>query len=140
MGGANNPDTEDFGWLDFYDTASYGNLNMYINMYEYLSTIQGLYLFPLLGEDDVDTVSSVASVEVDNYTYVFPNPANENITVQSSFKIQGIEIFNEQGQKVLETKPNAYNTTIDVSSYPKGTYIVKIITKSGTANKKIIVQ
>lgn len=101
--------------------------------------IKGIYLFPLI-KDGNDTVSSVASIDVDNYTYVFPNPASENIMVQSSFKIHGIEIFNEQGQKIANTNPNAYNTSIDVSSYPKGMYIVKIMTKSGTANKKIIVQ
>ena len=139
-GGPNKPDIEDFGWLDVYDTASYGNLNLYFNMYEYLSTVHGLYLFPLIGEDEEDTVSSVASVEVENYTYVFPNPASENITIQSSFKIQTIEMFNEQGQKVFVTQPNSYNSTINVSSYQKGTYIIKTATKSGSATKKIVVQ
>ncbi len=124
------------GWKDFFDVSEF------IYYIEKLDEVKGLYLFPLIGEDDDDndTVSSVASIEVDNYTYVFPNPANENITVQSSFKIHGIEIFNEQGQKVEQLNPNGYNISIDVSSYPKGTYIAKIITKSGTANKKIIVQ
>ncbi len=120
--------TYENNWTNYYDDLNEKDNNLY-----------GLYLFPLI-EDGNDTISYVASIEVDNYTYVFPNPASENITVQSSFKIHGIEIFNEQGQKVFITKPNAYNTSIDVSSYPKGTYIVKIMTKSGTTNKKIIVQ
>ncbi len=126
---------------DFVETYENNWTNYYDSLPESMkSEVHGLYLFPLIGEDEEDTVSSVASVEVENYTYVFPNPASENITVQSSFKIHGIEIFNEQGQKILTTNSNGYNTSIDVSSYPKGTYIVKIMTKSGTTNKKIIVQ
>ena len=128
-------------WKDFRYVDTTGlDSNYAQSLLDYYATIEGVYMFPLIGEDDDDTVSSAVSIEVENYTYVFPNPASENIMVQSSFKIHGIEIFNEQGQKILTTNPNAYNTSIDVSSYPKGTYIVKIITKSGTASKKIIVQ
>ena len=116
---------------------------------ERLSQTYGMYLFPLIGDDDTtsvidttgtDTTSSIISPQVENFTYVFPNPAKENITIQSSFKMRNIEIYNEQGQKVKEYKPASYNTTIDISNLAKGNYIIKIITKSGIATKKILVQ
>ena len=100
------------------------------------------YIFPIVGE--LDTIqndsSSVESIAVDNYTFVFPNPASDNVTVQCSFRINAIEIFNEQGQKNEELKPNGYNAKIDVSKYIKGNYILKIKTQSGSCSKKIVVQ
>ena len=133
-------------WEDPYDTTGLSSLP---DVVEYLSKIRGIYLFPLIGDDDTtsvidttgtDTTSSIISPQVENFTYVFPNPAKENITIQSSFKMRNIEIYNEQGQKVKEYKPASYNTTIDISNLAKGNYIIKIITKSGIATKKILVQ
>ncbi|MBR1774039.1 MAG: T9SS type A sorting domain-containing protein [Bacteroidales bacterium] len=113
--------------------------------------VEAYYLFPIFKELDttieciykLDTTmdsSSVESIAVDNYTFVFPNPASDNVTVQCSFRINAIEIFNEQGQKNEELKPNGYNAKIDVSKYIKGNYILKIKTQSGSCSKKIVVQ
>ena len=144
-------------WLDVYDTT--GLIGYYNEVADAirntLSQMHGIYLFPLIGDDDTtsttdttsvidttgtDTTSSIINPQVENFTYVFPNPAKENITIQSSFKMRNIEIYNEQGQKVKEYKPASYNTTIDISNLAKGNYIIKIITKYGIATKKIVVQ
>ncbi len=101
--------------------------------------VYAYYMFPIFG-DIVDTSSSVADVKVENYTYVFPNPASNDVTIQCSFKMQNIEVFNEQGQKIEDKKIDGYNYNIDVSNYAKGSYFVKITTTSGIATKKILVQ
>ena len=145
--------TNEGSWLDTYDTSSfvYTDYNDPATVYfrNYIRRLHGMYLFPLIGDDDTtsvidttgtDTTSSIISPQVENFTYVFPNPAKENITIQSSFKMRNIEIYNEQGQKVKEYKPASYNTTIDISNLAKGNYIIKIITKYGIAIKKIVVQ
>lgn len=101
------------------------------------------FIFPILDEivTPNDTTSSdIENITVENYTHIFPNPAAEKVSIQCSFKIKSIEVFNEQGQKLNEKKINAYNTTLDVSSYAKGSYIIKINTKSGYTTKKIVVK
>lgn len=130
-------DPSDIGFSSSYESDWTDFSDEFIG---FLNNVLGLYIYPLIGEDENDTVSSIESVQVENFTYVFPNPASDKVTIQSSFKIHNMEIFNEQAQKVFESKPNGYNTTINISQYPKGIYTIKIATISGTANKKIAVQ
>ncbi len=114
----------------------------------------GFYMFPIFAETDsslecigcenlTDTTitdsSSIANI-VDNYTFIFPNPAKKEINIQCSFRMQALELFNEQGAKVNEWEIDAYHYLLNIENYPKGNYILKIKTKSGTAAKKIIVQ
>jgi hypothetical protein len=100
------------------------------------------YIFPILADTTiVDTTDSSSLVNiVDNYTFIFPNPTSKEVNVQCSFRMQALELFNEQGQKVNEWKIDSYHYLLNVEDYPKGNYILKIKTKSGTAIKKVIVQ
>ena len=112
----------------------------------------GFYVFPIFAETDsslecigceamTDTIDSSSLVNiVDNYTFIFPNPANKEVNVQCSFRMQALELFNEQGQKVNEWRVDSYHYLLNVEDYPKGNYVMKIKTKSGTATKKVIVQ
>ena len=95
-----------------------------------------LYLFPIYGELNV----GLKDIDINKYSTLFPNPAENEVSVNCSFKINGIEVYNLVGQKLFAKEINAYNTTIDVSKYEKGSYIVKINTDKGVANKKFIKQ
>ena len=66
---------------------------------------------------------------------VYPNPTSGvlNITNQEQ-NIQLISIYNLSGIKLFESK----YTTFDISHFPSGIYIVKIITKKGIVTKKIM--
>jgi YVTN family beta-propeller protein len=67
---------------------------------------------------------------------VYPNPAMDNLFIESPSAT--IEIINMQGQliKVFTTTTN--KTSINVSAFPFGVYIVKAKTKSGTAFTKFV--
>jgi len=55
--------------------------------------------------------------------------------------MQSIELYNQEGQKVLSRQANkAHTFTIDVSSLSKGVYLCKIKTAKGWTSKKVIVQ
>jgi hypothetical protein len=120
---------------------------------------RSVYMFPIFAEtdsslkcigcaDEIDTTivdttitdsSSLVNI-VDNYTFIFPNPTSKEVNVQCSFRMQALELFNEQGQKVNEWKVDSYHYLLNIEDYPKGNYVMKIKTKSGTATKKVIVQ
>ena len=136
----------DTAWHSMMDQSYWGTL----------LTMQGLpyfYLFPIFTELDsaaellypetTDTTitdsSSLVNI-VDNYTFIFPNPVNKEVNVQCSFRMQTLELFNEQGQKVNEWKIDSYHYLLNVEDYPKGNYVLKIKTKSGTTTKKVIIQ
>ncbi|HWY37503.1 MAG TPA: T9SS type A sorting domain-containing protein [Bacteroidia bacterium] len=53
---------------------------------------------------------------------VYPNPANNNITIQSSTELGIISIYNALGEKVKETKTQEARVEIDISNLPSGVY------------------
>jgi hypothetical protein len=107
-----------------------------------------MYFFPIFAETDTtlgdgtypDTNVCLYDVNVDRYSNVSPNPANDVVTVQSSFKVKEIEIINALGQVVLRKEGNQNIETIEVNSLEKGTYIVRIKTQRGFANKKLVIK
>jgi hypothetical protein len=111
-----------------------------------------MYFFPIFAETDStlgdginfdtnDTTDMcIYDATVDRYSNVSPNPANDVLTVQSSFKIREIEIHNSLGQVVLRKEGKQNIETIDVSNLESGVYIVRIKTQRGFANKKLIIQ
>ncbi len=73
------------------------------------------------------------------YTAVSPNPATGRATVTSSFGLTQIEAFDEQGRLVQTLPATGLKATLDVSSWPRGTYLLRIHTPLGTATKKLVI-
>ena len=111
-----------------------------------------MFMFPIFAETDStlgdglyptindSTDMSLYNATVDRYSNVYPNPAKDIVTIQSSFKVREIEVYNALGQVVLRKQGNQNIETIDVSSLQSGTYIVRIKTQRGFANKKILIE
>jgi len=68
---------------------------------------------------------------------IFPNPTSDELTIVSSQKSE-IEILNIHEQLIGSISENGNNTTINISSFPCGIYIVKIKTEKGVEVKKFI--
>ena len=68
---------------------------------------------------------------------VFPNPATDNITIETPQKSE-IEILNIQGQIIKTAKSDGKETTIDLRNLSSGVYIIKAKTERGVAVKKFI--
>ena len=76
------------------------------------------------------------------YTTLQPNPATDRVSVLSSFGITAIEAYDLRGRKVYEVRtPNSeFKVTLDVSSWPRGTYLLRITTPAGPTTKKLLIQ
>ena len=101
-----------------------------------------LMLFPIM-TPEVDTTSLGTDLTpeqmLERYTGVLPNPAAGTAKVVSSFGLASVEAYNAAGSKVCDSPAAGYSATIDVSSWPAGTYILRIRTPMGTALKKLTV-
>ncbi|MBP5546962.1 MAG: T9SS type A sorting domain-containing protein [Bacteroidales bacterium] len=51
-----------------------------------------------------------------------------------------IEAFDEQGRLVQTLPATGLKATLDVSSWPRGTYLLRILTPAGPTTKKLLVQ
>jgi len=69
--------------------------------------------------------------------FIFPNPANDNLTIETPQK-SSIEIINIQGQLIKTLTSSGNKTNIDVSALPCGVYIVEVKTEKGMAVKKFV--
>jgi len=75
-----------------------------------------------------------------NLFTISPNPTNGFIKISSTeeFHNGSIELFSIEG-KSLFTKEIKTETTLDVSSYAKGIYLLRLITEKGTATKRLVI-
>ncbi|MBR1549806.1 MAG: T9SS type A sorting domain-containing protein [Bacteroidales bacterium] len=106
--------------------------------------------FPIITPPDSNVIvpvhndTTVAGIHepdiVSRYTTVSPNPATEKVQVASSFGLLNIEAYNEKGQCIYRSSGGGYKTAIDVSSWSRGAYVLRITTAVGVTNKKLILK
>jgi len=61
-----------------------------------------------------------------NQVLLYPNPATNLVVVETNSIIDRIEIFDLTGKKVYSKFINSLNTTIDVTSFSKGIYLITV--------------
>ncbi len=109
-------------------TNSYDDINIYdfeLNQTE----ITNLFTSNALSTDDF----SQKDLEV----ALYPNPARDILNIKTELDLKSIEIYNIQGQKVLESNQKQIN----VSNLASGIYMVKLQdVENNTATKKIIIK
>ena len=67
---------------------------------------------------------------------VFPNPGSSAIRINSEMELHAIRIFNSLGKLMHEISDPAKQTETDISSWPKGLYIILVIPKQGLTGIK----
>lgn len=84
-------------------------------------------------------VTGINHIEDQSFS-IYPNPANDHITVNSKDVIQSIELLNISG-KIIKTVPcNAHSQIIDLSNISDGLYILQAKTSTKFFTQKIIKQ
>ena len=69
---------------------------------------------------------------------VFPNPANDLVTIQSTFSINSVEVYDVQGRSIQSQTINQENANLDVSNFNKGIYFIKVKTELGEKVEKLV--
>ena len=78
---------------------------------------------------------------IDTYTKVYPNPANNSLNIVSnSVSISNISIYNVNNQEVYNSKVNAKQIKLDVSTFARGIYIIDIKSNITSVKKKLIIE
>ncbi len=76
--------------------------------------------------------------DVDSSVSMAPNPASNEVTINSDNTIKSIELYDAQGRIVMTSLVNGLESKLNISSYSKGTYFVKITTEKGIAVQKLL--
>lgn len=86
------------------------------------------------------TASDVKSSEAQKEITVFPNPTTGVISINITSLIKYISITTTVGEIIREYSKIASEATIDLSQYPAGIYVARIVTDNGIEVQKIIKQ
>ena len=83
------------------------------------------------------TATSISELEKNNFA-VFPNPANDFLTITSADnKIFSVTIFNSFGEKIYSAQTTT-NLNVETVNFSSGLYFVQIIADKKSFTKKII--
>ncbi len=67
---------------------------------------------------------------------IYPNPCNGILNIENS-KNSTISIYNIIGEEIHKTNNSSENTTIDMSNFPNGNYIIKVADNNNVVTKTI---
>ena len=73
-----------------------------------------------------DSSTGVRSIGVMGGVYVYPNPANKQVTIIAAERMHSVAISNMQGQELLRYAPNATSYTVAIDMLPPGIYMVRV--------------
>jgi hypothetical protein len=73
------------------------------------------------------------------FTY-FPNPVNDQLTINAQTKIDSILVLNMLGQVVSSQSPNSLNCLVDMASMRTGVYFVQVSIGNNTQTVRVLKQ
>jgi hypothetical protein len=83
--------------------------------------------------------SGVGMEELEILSTIYPNPVLQNLFIKSSDRINQIEIIDLFGRTILVlTEINTFETSLNLSNYSNGNYVVKVSTASKTEFHSLI--
>lgn len=91
---------------------------------------------PAMGADEFVSLK-VSTFDKDSFK-VYPNPVQDIVTIEYTSDITNVEVYNLMGQQLFSKKANAMNTTLDMSKFQAGTYLVKVTAGKVSKTIKVI--
>jgi hypothetical protein len=68
----------------------------------------------------------------ENWIHIYPNPAQNEFTIEGNLNLYQIELFDSVGRIHRKANPNGAIYTFDISSLPKGIYFVRVLNEDNT--------
>lgn len=121
-----------------YDSNGNGICCNYGNGYYYLKDAQGNRFIEGEGDYGEGTTNlfsihkhgDAVNETMSSSFNIYPNPANSKIYVDGE-NVGAVEVYNSLGQKVA-TVEGTEHTSVDVTSFENGVYVVRVINNEGT--------
>lgn len=71
---------------------------------------------------------------------LFPNPANEMVTIQSHEQITRIELFDVTARQLLSESVYSDATQLNVSTFPAGCYMIRVHFENHIESRRLIIE
>lgn len=106
----------------------------YYNWYSYRSM---RVVFPIFNPEEVVHDGVEKPTGLARFVSLSPNPANDKARVVSSFPLKSVEVYDMAGKVIYVQAASGSSSWLEVSSWPTGTYMVKVNTTMGEVTKKL---
>ena len=120
--------------------AAYAGANLVIEVDCYTPSLTntntwvGFDNFALTKTEVVTKVQNIKSISLKTY----PNPFNNNLTVESAEVMKSISIYSVNGQRIKDVTVNSTRASIGTSDFSKGVYMLKIETENGVKTMSVV--
>jgi hypothetical protein len=117
----------------YSDTIDYGG------SYQYYVT--AVYYFGESEPSNIDTVVIPSVQEMaENELLIFPNPANDILSLRSAHEILKVCLMNHSGKTQFVRKNNGTHINLDVSTLATGIYYLKVEFRDTCAFRKVVIR
>ena len=102
-------------------------------------SVQSAYDAFGIGCGSYPSMVSVPDVQVHEQVRLFPNPAQDRVTVVADTPVKGLDLLDAQGRLVLTASPTGTRSTLDLRGLMPGFYAVRIHTTVQTHVHRLVV-
>lgn len=131
-------------WWDFGDTLAGSSATNPQHTFPTIGTYDvWLYAYNECSEDSVMIQVTVDDVGTEKYNFdfkIYPNPANDNVTISGLVEGTTLELLNILGERVQLIIPQGNSTILATEGLSNGTYFVRVSTELGQVTKKLVVR
>ncbi|MDP2336028.1 MAG: alpha-amylase family glycosyl hydrolase [Bacteroidota bacterium] len=85
-----------------------------------------------------DLATKISSNLTNPEIRIFPNPAYDNLSIESNERIQTVEIYSIEGKLVLQSLPSTKNFNLQLNKIKPGIYILRVETSSQLFTQKVV--
>jgi len=71
---------------------------------------------------------------------IYPNPANDQLNINSGFRIESVALFDINGQPKISKVECGGSFSMNLGNLPEGIYILKIVTEKGSMQRKVTIR
>lgn len=149
------PSSKDLQGYNIYYSENMGDFSVIadvdMDVLEYLTAKpdQGIHRYYVTavyddGESIPSNIVEFVLVGVTDEAYadieLFPNPASDFITINSSKEIEEIELFDFTGKRLRKLSIKNKSAQVNVSDINSGVYLLKLMTSKGITYHRIIIE
>jgi PKD repeat protein len=131
-------------WWDFGDSTAGTDFNNPNHVYDTVGTYQvWFYAYNECSVDSIMIPVTVDNLGIEDYNFnfnVYPNPANNSVTVNGIVESTKIELINILGQPILTKISTGNSIQLETDYLSNGSYFIKVSTEYGQVTKKLIVR
>jgi hypothetical protein len=89
----------------------------------------------------IDHLITNISEKFDSQSFVvYPNPANELVSIKTNKHLKKVQLFNISGQLVFDQTVSGNKTAINIADFKSGIYVLKVFSHNQIITKKLVIE